>query len=119
MGTDKIRNLQCEINELIRTLGWSQKRLGREIYASLHDDDDEIEIRRMEEKVKKALSRPSTKHELLEQYRTVIANHPEFIKSQQVIPCYTPMGELEPKLEQEMKAISKSITQLIKSSNSQ
>lgn len=114
MGTEKIDDLQSEIKTLIKRLDWSQKRLAREIYCSLHDDDDVLEIRRMEEKVKKSLSRPTTSHELLEQYYQVVVNHPEFQKSQQIDPCYLSIGVLDSQSEKKMKDISKLITKIIK-----
>lgn len=113
MGTKETKYLQSEIKELIKGLDWSQKQLGEAVYFSRYDDEDETEIQRMVEKVKKNLTRPTTKHEILEQYLCVIANHPEFIKSQRVIPCYVSLDELEPQLEQEMKIISKSVTRLV------
>lgn len=113
MGTEKIKHLQSEIKKTVKNLGWSQNRLGREVYFSLYEDDDETEINRMVEKVKKHLSRSTTNYEILDQYLSVIANHPEYIKSQRVIPYYVSLDELEPQLEQEMKIISKSVTRLV------
>ena len=113
MGTEKTKRLQSEIKRSIKNLGWSQNRLGREVYFSRYDDDDEIEMSRMVEKVKKHLSRSTAKCEILEQYLSVISSHPEFTKSQRVIPSYVSLRELEPQLELEMKLISKSVTKLV------
>ncbi len=114
MGTKETKHLQNEIKKLIDGLNWSQKQLGEAVYFSRYDDEDETEIQRMVEKVKKHLTRPTTKPEILAQYINVIANHPEYRKTQRVIPCYVSLGEFNPQFEQEMKGISQSITKLIK-----
>ncbi|EGR0394887.1 hypothetical protein OC506_20440 [Vibrio vulnificus] len=80
-----IREAQNEIRELISLLGWSQKRLARELYMEEFDDDDELEIQRYEEKIKKALSRATTKLELLKGYLNFITSHPTFSKKRLVL----------------------------------
>lgn len=116
MGTKETKNLQNEIQNLLAELNWSQKQLGEAVYFAHHDFDseDETEIKRMVEKVKKHLTRPTTNTETLESYLEVIASHPEFTKTQRVIPRYVSIGEFEPQFEQEMKLISQSITKLVK-----
>jgi hypothetical protein len=110
MGTDE---LQSEIKRLIAKLKWSQKRLGREFYTAKYDDDDYVEIRRHEEKVKKDLSRPSTNPELLMSYLEVIYLHQEFKKLDIVLPYYRKSGVLSDEMEKEMMKISKSISNLV------
>lgn len=113
MGTDKTKQLQSTIKKTIKSLGWSQRRLGREVYFSLYDDEDETEVKRTVDKVKKHLSRPTAKCEVLDQYLSIISNHPEFAKSQKIIPYYVSLGELAPQLELEMKKISNFVTKIV------
>ncbi|WP_262507208.1 hypothetical protein [Vibrio vulnificus] len=80
-----IKEAQDEIKILISLLGWSQKKLARELYMEEFEDDDELEIKRYEEKVKKALYRGTTKVELLEGYLNFITNHPTFSKKRLVL----------------------------------
>lgn len=110
MGTTELQN---EIKSLIAKLKWSQKRLGREFYIAKHDYDDDDEIRRYEEKVKKDLTRNSTKPELLLSYLKVISQHNEFKNLDIVIPFYHESGELSDVMEKGMNKISKSVNNLI------
>ncbi|MBF4312868.1 hypothetical protein EAY03_24195, partial [Vibrio anguillarum] len=77
--------IQNEIKSLLDLLGWSQKKLARELYVEEFEYDDELEIRRYEEKVKKALSRSTTKVELLRGYLNFINSHPTFSKKRLVL----------------------------------
>jgi ribosomal protein L31 len=116
MGTKGTKHLQSEIKKLIDGLGWSLRQLGEAVYFSRFDDEDETEIQRMVEKVKKHLTRSTTSQEILAQYLSVIANHPEFRKTQRVIPHYASIGEFDQQFEQEMKVISQLATKLVKHS---
>ena len=111
MGTIE---LQDEIKGILATLKWSQKRLGREFYIAQHDYDDDDEIRRYEEKVKKDLSRKTTKPELLIKYLEIISQHNEFKNLNVVIPCYVKSGSLSDEIESGMLSISKEINDLIR-----
>jgi hypothetical protein len=110
MGTIELQN---EIKSLIAKLKWSQKRLGREFCIAIHDYDNDDEIRRYEEKVKKDLSRSTTKPELLLSYLEVISQHSEFENLDLVIPFYRKSGVLSDVTEKGMNSISKSISNLI------
>lgn len=76
MGTMDTLELQKEIKKLIGKLGWSQKRLGREVYIATFDDCEEIT--KFEEKAKKDLSRKTTNAERLHEYLKIISHHHEF-----------------------------------------
>ncbi len=81
MGTETHR-LQKEIKRLIKRLGWSQKRLARELQA-VEDDDGcatNQEVKQYEERVKKHLNRPTVSSELLERYLQQIQEHEDFRK---------------------------------------
>lgn len=105
-----VTELQEEIKKILSSMNWSQKRLARELYYERNDSDDEVELRREEEKIKKSLSRPTTKVELLEAYLNFIRCHKDFSVTDNVIPTYQSSGVLSEYLESEMKEISKSLS---------
>lgn len=102
--------LQKEIKKILTSMNWSQKRLARELYYERNDSDDEVELRREEEKIKKALSRPTTQVALLESYLNFIRSHRDFSVVDKVIPLYQSSGILSDYLESELKEISKSLS---------
>lgn len=110
MGTTEF---QEEIKRLLGKLKWSQKRLGRELYYAKYDDDDVVEIRRHEEKVKKDLIRKSTKTEVLQSYMDIIVNHDEFQKLDLMVPTYQKNGVLSERMESGMNNISRLVGDLI------
>lgn len=116
MGTIE---LQQEIKALLAKLNWSQKRLAREVYFAKYDDEDDAEINRFEEKLKKDLSRKTTKSELLESYLTVITQHRDFEKLDLIMPSYHPSDVLSREMQKEMYGISKQINQLLDENHSQ
>lgn len=107
MTTDQLQN---EINSIIKKLGWSKKRLAREVYVATFDDDDEIEIKRLEERLKKELSRLSTKPERLEEYLQIISRHREFEKLDLVLPIFIKSKYINDNVRSGMETISKTIT---------
>ena len=109
MGTAE---LQKEIKSLLGKLNWSQKRLGRELYTAKSDYDDDDEIRRHEENVKKHLSRSSVDPELLQCYLDVISQHSEFKNLDIIIPQYQKSPILSETMEQGMNDISKLISKM-------
>jgi transcriptional regulator with XRE-family HTH domain len=116
MGTEKTRELQTIIKELCTRAGWSQKRLAREIYIASqeYDDEDDIEINRFEEKLKKALSRPTTKPEQLQHYLDVMRDMTAIEKTDLIVPQYHSSKVLEPELEKAMLEISKELTKKLR-----
>jgi len=107
--------LQKELKEIIAKLGWSQKRLAREIYIQEVDDNDDnfererTEIKKFEERIKKDLSRDTTKPKRLSHYLEIIARHPDFDKLDIIIPRYHSAGILSDELEAGMIKISQTI----------
>ncbi len=109
MGTIE---LQKEIKSILAKLKWSQKRLGREYYIVKNEFDDDDEIKKYEEKVKKDLSRETTKSELLIAYLEVISQHQEFQNLNVMIPTYCKSEVLSDTMEHGMSNISKLITKI-------
>jgi hypothetical protein len=109
MGTAE---LQSDIKSILAKLKWSQKRLGREFYIAKHDFEDDVEIKRYEENVKKDLLRESISPELLLSYLDVISQHREFINLDVLIPQYLKSNVLSDTMEVGMNDISKLISKL-------
>ncbi|HQS57634.1 MAG: hypothetical protein B7Y56_08820 [Gallionellales bacterium 35-53-114] len=109
METNATTDLQKEIKRLLSIIGWSQKRLGAEIYLAKYDDDNELDIRKTEESVKRSLSRNSTKLEVLEHYLKFITSHQDYLKTNYSTPLYISTNILPYEIEEEMKKISTSI----------
>ncbi len=107
------KDLQIEIKSMIRKLKWTQKRLAREIYTETHEYDNDIEIGRFEESLKKDLSRDSTKPERLMEYMKIISRHDDFKKLDLIIPVYVSTETLSPLMKDEMKRISSYINSLL------
>lgn len=103
------KELQSEIKSMIGKLKWTQKRLAREIYIETHEYDNDIEIVRFEESLKKDLYRDSTKPERLMEYIKIISRHEDFKKLEVVVPVYVSTETLSPLMKDGMKNISSSI----------
>lgn len=108
MGTGS-EQLQQEIKKLIKQLGWSQKRFARELFAMTDEADtaSEEEVRQYEERVKKQLSRPATKPELLQQYLHQLQKHHAFANLKVVVPIYVPLEGSNTDFVKGMQLISK------------
>mgnify|MGYP000212244575 CR=1 FL=1 len=115
MGTET-EKLQIEIKRLLEKMGWSQKRLGRELYFETSDIDNDEELKQSEEKVKKQLSRKTTSAETLNAYLDFMLSHDdvrllELVRARPVkLGCITDSlkGELE-KLSKELDRKSKDL----------
>lgn len=112
MGTTE---LQKEIKSVIATIGWNQNKLALVLYTELHDTDVEEEINRFKERVKKDLSRSSTKEEKLKNYLDIISQHPDFIKNNLVNNNFKSCGQISSFIEKEMQNLSKKIDGLLHS----
>jgi paraquat-inducible protein B len=110
MGTDRTKELQKTIESVIARVGWSRKALARQLHWELNDNDDEDELRRFEERLKKDLTRPSTRPELLEHYLDVIRSIPEVEKANLVIPQYIPSRKISPEIKGALVDLSKDLT---------
>lgn len=110
IGDMDTNELQRIIKDLINHLGWSQKRLAREVYVASFDYDDLDEIKRHEEKIKKDLSRSTTKAERLLRYLEAIRNHDEFKKLNIAMPIYYPTGRLSENITEKMASFSERLS---------
>ena len=110
MGTkQESHELLFQIKGLIAELGWTQNRLARILYNELHEWDDEDEIYRFQEKLKKELQRPTTKADRLKVYLDVMVRHPEAQKLDVVMNRYIPQESISSSLSKGMKDISSEI----------
>lgn len=116
MGTKtaETQELQNQIKELVAKLGWSQNRLAREIYVELNEVDDDREIGRFQERLKKDLSRKTTKPQRLEEYINVILRHVDAEKLDIVKNRYVPLGFLSSSLTSGLAKISAEIDEKFK-----
>ncbi|MDN3616886.1 hypothetical protein ACFFUS_09950 [Vibrio gallaecicus] len=73
------------------------------------EDDDEVEIKRYEERVKKELSRSTTQVELLSGYLCFIKSHNVFIKTRLISNAYYPSDILN----DEQLAVMKNFSEII------
>lgn len=107
MGTET-EQLQREIKKLIKQLGWSQKRFARELLAMTDEGDcaNEKEVEQYEERMKKYLSRPATKPELLQQYLHQLQHHDAFANLKVVVPRFVPFEGFNMNLVKGMQVIS-------------
>ncbi|HGS4675886.1 hypothetical protein [Vibrio paracholerae] len=109
MGTHDSDELKKEIKELLGVLEWSQRQLARELYMDEFDDDDAVELRKYEERVRKALSRSKNQTELLYGYLCFIKNHYAFRKTRLISNAYQKPDVLSREQFEMMKAVSKLI----------
>ena len=110
MGTkQEVSIIQSQIKSLSAKLGWSQNRLAQIIYTELNEWDDDDEIHKFQERLKKELLRPTTKLERLRVYLDVIVNHPEAQKIDLVFNKYSPQGSISDSLSKGMSEISQEI----------
>lgn len=110
MGTkENSMNLQLRLKQLIGAVGWSQSQLARILYTELHDIDDETEILRFQERLKKELRRATTKVEKLEKYLSIVMNHDDVKRMNLVINRYLPPGLISASLTSGMEDISREV----------
>ena len=113
MGT-ATKELQKEIKDQLNRLGWSVKRLARELYHHTYDlaDDetDKEEITNAEERIKKQLQRSTTSPKKLEELLNTIPQLNLFRKTKLVSPRYIASNELSDDFKRAMKRLSKELT---------
>jgi len=110
MGTkQESHELILQIKELIAELGWTQNKLARILYTELYDWDDEDEILKFQERIKKELQRTTTKPDKLRRYLELIVGHPEAEKLDVVLNRYVPQGSISVSLIKGMESISSEI----------
>lgn len=74
---------QEEIKKILKTLGWSIFKLADLLHEEIYELDclervDKSEIKKLEEKIKKHLSRHTTKEEVLNHYLAILYAHPDY-----------------------------------------
>ena len=111
MGTERTLELQKAIESLIARVGWSRKALARQLHWELNDTDDDEELKRFEERLKKELTRPTTKPELLERYLDVLRRLPVVEKAGLVVTQYVATKHLDPDIESVLMDLSKDLSQ--------
>ena len=95
-------------------MGWSQRKLGRELYIARFEDDDLEEMVKCENNVRKHLQRSTVQPEVLQAYLDIIYLHPDFLKIDLIRPVYLKDDAIDPGLEQELKRISQGLTRDLK-----
>ncbi len=93
----EIQNLQREIKEILKTLGWSVRRFASKFVIDTSDRDvPENEVFSFQEKVKKQLKRTTTKREKLNDYLIFIKKSDEYSKLSfsDELPIFAPLTGL-------------------------
>lgn len=110
MGTNQDSvEIQFQIKSLIAELGWTQNKLAEILYIELNDIDNEDEMERFQERLKKELQRSTTKVEKLKTYLDIIVRHRDTKKIDVVFNKHIPLGSISSTLSQAMGDISKEI----------
>ncbi|HAS8452706.1 TPA: hypothetical protein I7726_22405 [Vibrio vulnificus] len=107
---DNIVTPKENLEKILKLLGWSRKRLAREVYVELHDSDNPKDILNFEDKIKKEFQRATTKQEKFEFYLKIISTHRDFKKLNLVVPSYQSSNLLSNTIDEGLSKISKSIS---------
>jgi len=115
MGTQqKSVELQVQIKELAAKLGWSRNRLAEKLYVELYEFDDENELSKFTERLKKELQRPTTKIERLQAYLEILYRHQDVQALEVVVNRYVPIDAITPSMRQAMKKVSREVDLKVK-----
>lgn len=114
MGTERTLEFQKAIESLIARVGWSRKALARQLHWELNDTDNPEEIKRFEERLKKELTRPTTRPEVLKRYIDVLRQLPDVEKAGLVVPQYVTARHLNSDIESVLMDLSKDLSQSLK-----
>lgn len=112
MGTKETKKAQKAFKQLLSSQGWSLSKFARAHYMDNNDTDNEQEIKAYIEKIKKQLSRNSTKVELIESYIDYIQSHYDFIN---IIPKNHSIGKFNSLLEAGLREVSEIATKIVSS----
>jgi len=115
----EIEGLYESIFKIKDQLGWSRDKLARELYFELYElyedeCEDEGELKKFCEKLKKGFQRKNIKKERLEEYLKVISRHPELEKLNIIIPRYHTRDILGSNMLKQIKETSKEVSLIIK-----
>lgn len=110
MGTkQETLEIQSQIKNLAAELGWTQNRLAQILYTELNEWDDDEEILKFQERLKKELQRSTTKVNRLKKYLEIVVSHPEAQKLDVIFNKYVPTNAISSSLSKEMGKVSKEI----------
>lgn len=104
-----------ELEFILKHLGWSHRKLGRELYLEEDTSHNDEDMASYEEKVRKSFQRKTTRDEVFEQYLNTLRNHYEFKKLNVVFPEYHSTKILDEKLERLLKQLSIEISKDLRS----
>ena len=99
------------LENVLKSLGWSKKKLAREVYVELNEIDNEKEISNFEDKVKKQFQRSSTKDEIFGGYMKNISNHRDFQQLDLIMPNFKSTSILSEQLANGISLISKELSE--------
>ena len=116
MGTNSSEAIRNDIHRILGLLGWSERRMAREIYYACNEVDNEDEIRQFEEKIRKSLQRKTTKPETLSGYLSIIMKNQSVIDIDIVKLDYIPIAESDLNTDalEELKKISRELDKKLK-----
>lgn len=91
-------------------MGWTIPRLAEVIYTATCEDDNEEELKKFTETLKKQLKRKTTQPEKLQEYLNIIIQDPDFQKLSLVVPYCIPNTDIDDTETIYLSDISKEIT---------
>ena len=110
MGTKlEAQELQRQLKDLCASVGWSQNKLARVLYQELYAQDDDVGVRRFQERLKKALQRDSTKPERLRHYLEIAHRCQAAEQQQHCFQRPEKVGYISETMSIEMKRITAEI----------
>lgn len=102
------KELQAEIKNLIRGMGWSQAKAAQHVFWETTEVENDVELSRYVETFKKKLSRPSTPPEHLEAILRILCRQ-KSAKLVAIKPVFVPGPILDTSLRRELRAISRNM----------
>lgn len=109
------KELQDQIKSVSARLNWKIPKLAEILFVATNDEqcDEEVEVKLFYEKLKGQLKRNKTSPELLNNYLNIITNHPDYIKSDIVVPKYITTDKISQSLRDAIEITSEDITQRV------
>jgi len=101
----------------INKLGLTQNIFAERVYYYMNDSDNEKEIKRFQEKFKKALQRDTTPIEQIESYLEILYEQEEFKKLGFIKPEFYFQDDFDDNFNDKIKNISQIITEEILNSD--
>lgn len=113
MGTIETEKAQSYFKELLNSQGWSLSKFAIEHHIATTEIDNDKERNTYIEKIKKQISRKSTKLELINSYISFLQNHYDFNKTIHIVPKNYSSGKFDVMLEKGLAEISEVATKLV------